>query len=1029
MWGKKEQIRYYELFPKIEYDKNFNVLNSLGHVLEIIYSKDKDIMRLFAYTNAQLEILRKDFGVKEGIQTPIPKFVGRILFKNEKDFYWGAEFNDFSSFLTKLQQGEQLRLWVVLEPRLNDIFLKYSDKLKRNQSPIGKRQREVLASRLESYAKDNIYYLQPYLLSSDKDRVKQLAKELQQFILTKSRKLKLEIRKTKGWEDEVPRIPRFHGLKLKRWLWIDEEKVSKVAVIPNPSVIPVQFSVGGLLPDVVPNRKGFRIGVLTFSGKEVQLELEDFYRHAYVIGGTGAGKTSTLRILLKRIREAYPKTIEVILDPHGDFAEEMLSFYANYHNNFDPEKQLFYFHPIEAPISVNPVALPRLPNAQQALLLGFANVMEIFEKLFALKEGAVYVKYIIQNALQLLYQKNPEPTFHDLYNIIIGLRNGTLDLPINSKDWEEKLELFQDLDDTTFVSALSRIEMLATNPLLLKIFSKNSIDDNTLFAPGNVIIINASKGAVGDQVSFLLMAGWVFKIWYFALARAQLNLERIPVIIAVDEFQNIADLSLIDTVLAEARKYGMHLVLAHQHTGQIDMNLLKSLMSNTGVKFLMKMQGSDAEKFAEIFPEFKSELVKILPSQSVGQATIIITPRKPDDKIIPIRTNIDYEDFKKDTNSISTIIERMKKYEAQDISEADVTSMLNPILKYVEEKPDVLAKLVLYETFNNSCENGNHCIALVDLVRKLGIDRDRIDDVVAKLDSEGYLSVEKIKGKKVLQYGKGLFPLKGIVENEAGKTVALKVISRLYKEGLVVVAGKQQGDIRPDFVAFPYDKSTMRPDYNSAIAVEIESDNEISTHGEQVKRNMQKYIPVSDLFKEIRVYTSEESYDKLKKIYDDFLNDNSIPQDYKSKVKIFSVKIKKEMGQKPKNKAEETGEFNGKREESEEPESKESKQETVPALAQGAAANNANSKLGSSTQSKNTTIEQQPGDKEALVEVEIEGKNYFVKRADYEKLQQILSTKNYKIEGNKIYAKIGPVRMEVLLISNRPSDSQGPRNP
>ncbi len=894
MWGKKEQIRYYELFPKIEYDKNFNVLNSLGHVLEIIYSKDKDIMRLFAYTNAQLEILRKDFGVKEGIQTPIPKFVGRILFKNEKDFYWGAEFNDFSSFLTKLQQGEQLRLWVVLEPRLNDIFLKYSDKLKRNQSPIGKRQREVLANRLESFAKDNVYYLQPYLLSDSKDRIKQLTKELQQFILTRSRKLRLEIRKTKGWEDETPRIPRFWGLKIKRWIWIDEEKIGKAAVIPNPAIIPMQFSVGGLLPDIVPNRKGFRVGVLTFSGKEVQLELEDFYRHAYVIGGTGAGKTSTLRILLKRIREAYPKTIEVILDPHGDFAEEMLSFYTNYSNNFDPDKQLYYFHPIEAPISINPIALPKLPNAQQAMLLGFANVMEIFEKLFTLKEGAVYVKYIIQNALQLLYQKNPEPTFHDLYNIIIGLRNGTLDLPINSKDWEEKLELFQDLDDTTFVSALSRIEMLATNPLLQKIFSQNIIDDSALFAPGNVVIINASKGAVGDQVSFLIMAGWLFKIWYYALARAQLNLERIPVIIAADEFQNVADLSLIDTVLAEARKYGMHLVLAHQHTGQIDMNLLKSLMSNTGVKFLMKMQGSDAEKFAEIFPEFKNELTKILPAQSVGQATIIVTPRKPEDKIVPIRVNVDWEDFKKSKEAIEKIINKMKKYEAQNVSETDVTAMLNPILKYTEEKPDVLAKLILYYTFTSSCENGNHCIALVDLVRRLGIDRDRVDDTVAKLEAQGYLSVEKVKGKKILQYGKGLFPLKGIVENEKGKTVALKVIRKLYKEGLIVVPGRQEGDIRPDFVGFSYDKSTMRPDYNSAIAIEIESDNELATHPEQVKRNMQKYLPIADLFKEIRVYTSEDAFEKLKKIYDEFLADNSINDEYKKKVKVFGVKYKEE---------------------------------------------------------------------------------------------------------------------------------------
>nr|WP_012548812.1 DUF87 domain-containing protein [Acidianus hospitalis]ACI15704.1 putative VirD/TraG-like protein [Acidianus hospitalis W1] len=948
MWGKKEQIRYYELFPKVEYDKSFNILNSLGHVFEIVYQRDKDIMHIYAYTNSQLEVLRKDFGVNEGVTPPLPRFVGMIMFRDEKDFYWGAEFNDFNSFLSKLQSGEQLRLWIVLEPRLNEIFLKYSDKLKRNQNIIGKRQREVLASRLEGFAKDNIYYLQPYILSDDKKRVKELSKELQQFILTRSRKLKLEIRKTKGWEDNIPRVPRFYSLKLKRWIWVDEGKISKVAVIPNPSVIPVQFSIGGLLPDIVPNRKGFRIGKLTYSGKEVQLELEDFYRHAYIIGGTGAGKTSTMRILLKRIREAYPKIITVIMDPHGDFAEEMLSFYANYHNNFDPDKQLFYFHPVEAPISVNPIALPKLPNAQQALLLGFANVMEIFEKLFALKEGAVYVKYIIQNALQLLYQKNPEPTFRDLYNIIIGLRNGTLDLPINSKDWEEKLELFQDLDDTTFVSALSRIEMLATNELLQRIFSKNTIDDNTLFAPGNVIIINASKGAVGDQVSFLIMAGWLFKIWYYALARAQLNMERIPVIIAIDEFQNIADLSLIDTILAEARKYGMHLLLAHQHTGQIDMNLLKSLMSNTGVKFLMKMQGSDAEKFAEIFPEFKNELVKILPSQSVGQATIIITPRKPDDKIIPIRTNIDWEDFKKDPKSITNVIERMKKYEAQDVSEADVTAILNPILKYVEEKPDVLAKLILYETFNSSCESGNHCIALVDLVRKLGVDRDKIDDIIAKMDSEGYLSVEKIKGKKVLQYGKGLFPLKGIVENEEGKKVALRVISKLYKEGLVVVAGKQQGDVRPDFVAFPYDRETLRPRYDEAIAVEIESPNELSTHPEQVKHNMLKYLNITDLFKEIRLYTDENAFEKLKKIYDEFMADTNISTEYKQKVKIFSVKIKQKVKQEaPKEKkVEETGEFNGK--ESEEPESISNiKQQEI--AAQRAAANNAqdNGKLGS----------------------------------------------------------------------------------
>jgi len=87
----------------------------LGHVFEVIYVKDKDIMHLYAYSNSQIEVLRKDFSVSENVNIPVPKFVGRISFRNEKDFYWGAEFNDFNNFLIKLQQGEQLRLWIVLE--------------------------------------------------------------------------------------------------------------------------------------------------------------------------------------------------------------------------------------------------------------------------------------------------------------------------------------------------------------------------------------------------------------------------------------------------------------------------------------------------------------------------------------------------------------------------------------------------------------------------------------------------------------------------------------------------------------------------------------------------------------------------------------------------------------------------------------------------------------------------------------------------------------------------------------------------
>jgi len=908
MWGKKEVIKYYELFPKVEYDKTFNILNSLGHVFEIIYFKDKDLMHLYAYTNTQLEVLRKDFGVNENVNIPVPKFIGRILFKNEKDFYWGAEFNDFNSFLTKLRPREQLRLWIVLEPRLNEIFLKYSDKLKRNQSIIGKRQREVLASRLEQFAKDNIYYLQPYILSDDKKRIKELTKELQQFILTRSRKLRLEIRKTKGWEDNIPRVPRFHSLKIKRWLWVDEEKINKVAVIPNPSIIPVNFVTGGILPELPPNRNGFEIGKTIPSGKSYMLELEDLYRHGYVIGGTGAGKTTTIISLITAIKKAYNNTIIMIFDPHGDMAEEVASYFAD-------DEKLIYFHPVESGISINPLALPNIPNKEQALLLGFSNVMEIFEKLFGLKDTAVYVKYIIQVSMQLLYSKTPEPTFRDLYRIIYKLRTGEIDLPVDDPTWENKLEMFQNMQEQSFLSAVSRLEMLGTNPLLLKIFSRSKIDDKELFKPGNIIVINASKAAVGNDAAFLILAGWIFKTWYYALARAALGMERIPIIAFMDEFQNIASLSVIDDILSEARKYGMHIIMAHQHTGQLDKPLIKSIMSNTGVKLLMKEQGDDAKAFAEIFPEFGSELQKILPSLGVGETVAIITPRKEGDKVVPVRVKVNYVPVKKNPEKLKKVIDRMQIYITGEIPKSeDIEGIVNPIMKYIE-KPNVLEQLVLYHVFKNGKK-----MYLVDLLKELGLDRDKVNDVVNRLEKLGYIDVEKEGNKKVLFYGKGLFGnVKAVAPSVEGRKLAMKVMLRYMKQGYYVAPAKQDQSLtsRPDIVAIPIDKSTLRPIYDRSIAIEIESCNELSVHPEQVMHNFRKESTKD--FAEVHSWAYEECFDKLQQLY------NQLSDVEKNKVKIFSIKLKKEIEQKPKEEQKQeqlTGEFNGKREESEEPKSK-----------------------------------------------------------------------------------------------------------
>jgi DNA helicase HerA-like ATPase len=983
MWGKKEQIRYYELFPKVEYDKTFNILNSLGHVFEIIYAKDKDLLHIYAYTNTQLEVLRKDFGVNENVDVPVPKFVGRISFRNEKDFYWGAEFNDFNSFLTKLQPGEQLRLWVVLEPRLNDIFLKYSDKLKRNQNVIGKRQREVLASRLEQFAKDNIYYLQPYILSDDKKRIKELTKQLKQFILTRSGKLHLEIRKTKGWEDNIPRIPRFHMLKLKRWIWIDEEKINKVAVIPNPSILKIKFIRSAQLPILTVNRNDILIGHLE-DGTPFKLDLEDFFRHIYIVGATGSGKSTTIAKLVVELKKlTNKKKAQVVIDPNHDLVRD-LSIYADY-----------YFDASIPNFSVNPLQLPMVfENREDNISLGVSIALAILEKLLGLVETAVNVKYIFQVLLSKLYEKTDSPTLSDIYELVLALRNDELDLDINDEIFEKEVEALQQMPAQSFISLLSRLKPFVENRVLNAVTSSSTINWDEILKDNALILFDVNKGKLGEIPSYLVQASVITSLFYWVLQRSLKSTDRMPIITYIDEFQNVAHLPYIKEILAEARKYGMHLVMANQNLAQLEeAGVLEHVLSNTNVKFVMAQSSPRGQELAtKLDKAFSDELQEVVPNLSVGEAVVFMRAR-PGEKTAPVKILVDKVNETGNEETARQLAQKTaERFAPREAGKKDTKTMLNPVLRYCEV-PKPLEQYILY----NIWKSDGHTAFQADLLKDLGIDRDRLRSIIARLQQDGYITTEKIGNKLKLQYNRGLFRLKGIVDNELGKKIAMKVMVNYLKHGYTVTRGRQEGDIRPDLVAFVIDKSTFRPHYNEAIAIEIESPNEIEVHPEQVRRNMQKYIPIADLFKEIHLWTSEDKLKKLKEIYDSFLSDNSIPADYKQKVKIFAVKLKQKVEQKAsetKNKAEETGEFNGKEREKAESISNNKQQEIT---IQGAAANNkqqkeaqtaTNSKLGSLTEAfevRGIKVVRY-NDRATVV---IDGKEYNITTLDYNYLKNI----------------------------------------
>jgi hypothetical protein len=205
-----------------------------------------------------------------------------------------------------------------------------------------------------------------------------------------------------------------------------EDLLPEVVKLLDPSLHRIGFVRGSPLPLVIPARIGektFRIGVLE-DGREFRLSLEDLYRHCYVIGQTGSGKTSFIKMLVHRLRELGDASI-VVIDPHGDMARELAEEIPG----------SLYLHPIKSPFGLNPLDLPKHENRDFAVTIAIDILIEMFKEVLKLMETAVNVKYLLQVLLRAFYSKTDSPTLAMLYNAILGLYKGELDLDVDDEEW------------------------------------------------------------------------------------------------------------------------------------------------------------------------------------------------------------------------------------------------------------------------------------------------------------------------------------------------------------------------------------------------------------------------------------------------------------------------------------------------------------------------------------------------------------------------------------------------------------------
>jgi len=807
-------------------------------------------------------------------------------------------------------------------------------------------------------------------------------------------------------------------LNEKKWIHLPKPNLTYLVVVPDPSIVKVRFTRSAQLPTISVERHDITVGRLE-DGTPFKLDLEDFHRHVYIVGATGSGKSTTITKLVVELKNLKNKhKAQVVIDPNHDLARD-LSVYADY-----------YFDASIPNFAVNPLQLPKVyDDRKDNISLGVSISLAILEKLLGLVETAVNVKYIFQVLLSKLYEKTDSPTLSDIYELVLALRNDELDLDVNDEVFEKEVEALQQMPAQSFISLLSRLKPFVENRVLNQVTSSSTINWDEILKDNVLILFDVNKGKLGEIPSYLVQASVITSLFYWVLQRSLRSSDRMPVVTYIDEFQNVAHLPYIKEILAEARKYGMHLVMANQNLAQLEeAGVLEHILSNTNVKFIMAQSSPRGQELAtKLDKAFSGELQEIVPNLSVGEAVVFMRAR-PGEKTAPVKILVEKVDkLGNDASAKPLATKTAEKFAPKESGQKkDSKTMLNPVLRYCEV-PKPLEQYVLFYIWKSD----GHMAFQADLLKDSGLDRERVREVLARLQTDGYVTVEKVGNKLKLQYNRGLFRLKGIVDNELGKKIAMKVMVRYMSQGYTVTRGKQEGDIRPDLVAFAIDRSTFRPHYDEAIAIEIESPNEIDVHPEQVKRNMQKYIVIKDLFKEIHLWTSEDKLKKLKEIYDSFLADNSIPQEYKQKVKIFAVKIKQKVeqeAQKEKKTKAETGEFNGK--ESEETESEENKQQKVQGAANNkqqqneaiaaTTANNAQGtelKLGSLTL-KEVTIEVLKEDTDYAI-IKIGDKQYRVLKTDLELLKAAAKDpellEDVKLKENKILLQAAGTKKTILL--------------
>ena len=351
--------------------------------------------------------------------------------------------------------------------------------------------------------------------------------------------------------------------------------------------------------------------------RKVYMKDEDRRRHFYIIGQTGTGKSVLLKNMI--VQDIEEGKGVCFIDPHGSDLQDVLAKIPK-----ERAEDVIYFNPgdVARPMGLNMLEYdPRYPE-QKTFIVN--ELLGIFDKLFDMKTagGPMFEQYFRNSVMLVMDDPESGNTLFEVSRVLSDKEFRDYKIsksanPVVKTFWKEVAEKAGgEASLANMVPYItSKFDNFLGNDIMRPIIGqeKSSFNFRQAMDEEKILLINLSKGRLGDMNANLLGLLLVGKLLMASLSRADVpEEERKDFYLYIDEFQNVTTDS-ISTILSEARKYRLNLIIAHQFIGQLEEGIKRAVFGNAGSMASFRVGAEDAEFLEKQFePVFNAyDLINI----------------------------------------------------------------------------------------------------------------------------------------------------------------------------------------------------------------------------------------------------------------------------------------------------------------------------------------------------------------------------------------------------------------------------------